>query len=772
MLLTKLGSIDICIMAKSKIEKKILQEITKSDSEKNFGEIIKLSHQLSEKQEVGTVRFTTDAGIINRLGKELVARQETAVVELIKNSYDADASLVELVFSNTATAGGTLEIIDDGHGMDKEDLIRGFMTLSSNNKVNNPTSPRYGRTRAGKKGIGRFATQRLGEVLEIYTKTIEDKEGKYVKIEWDKFIPGKELILVKNSIEETKIETNGTRLVISGLRENWSNADIKRVFRYISDILQPFPISVNNKAKNGFEVDPGFNVHMFKGDDDDLELVADEQSQILEYSLAIVEGKVDQEGNGEYSVSSRLYDLAKENFNYTVDGKKSSFDELYNINFKAYYFTQPQDEQVYPKNLKKHINNILRHKGGIRIYRNGFRVPPYGGIKDDWLGLAESTAKRKVLPPHSNSNWIGIVEIVDLEGDQFEEKSSREGLIENNAFKELQEFLYKALTDTAIAVAIAREKKITASQKNWNSDYTSEGSGETVKKVSSELDEIFKEEKKNKGEYKDDTKRKYNQKRKEQLLKTLSSIALKLINENAMLRVLASTGITVSEFIHEIHQTIGIINANVFHLKRLAKNNEELEEYIDALDLNTKRFVSYIDYFSQTIRENIVRELKPIELGEVVHRFVTSTKPLALQRGVKIDSQVKGFDLFTKEMHESEWSSILSNLYSNSIKAIKRAGVEGEILITVSSKKNNLLLSFQDNGDGISENLSGDIFEPFITISSTNRSDKYRDDQSGLGLGLKIVRDTLNSYGGTIEVVEPDKGFSTRFNILIPKMST
>src|SRR5690606_22266509 len=118
---------------------------------------------MEEKEEL--ISFSVDAGIINRLGKELIGRAETGVSELIKNSYDADASLVSLNFSDSNYTGGQLIIEDDGLGMTKEELIKGFMTLSSTSKVHNPISLIYDRRKAGKKGIGRFATQFLGEKL-------------------------------------------------------------------------------------------------------------------------------------------------------------------------------------------------------------------------------------------------------------------------------------------------------------------------------------------------------------------------------------------------------------------------------------------------------------------------------------------------------------------------------------------------------------------------------------------------------------------------------
>lgn len=103
----------------------------------------------------------------------MVGRAETAVSELIKNSYDADATVVDVDFINAFTQGGSLIISDNGLGMTKQQLINGFMRISSTDKLHNPTSIRFNRTKAGKKGIGRFAAQRLGERLILVTQTKE-----------------------------------------------------------------------------------------------------------------------------------------------------------------------------------------------------------------------------------------------------------------------------------------------------------------------------------------------------------------------------------------------------------------------------------------------------------------------------------------------------------------------------------------------------------------------------------------------------------------------
>ena len=135
-------------------ENEIRSELAKvlANDPNNLDKILSLTRQLALSDDE-KVRFSVDAGVIDRLGRELVARHETAVSELVKNAYDADAGYAKLYFSNVDSTGGKLIIEDNGNGMNRQQLVNGFMRISSSDKIHNPLSPIYNRKRAGKKGI-------------------------------------------------------------------------------------------------------------------------------------------------------------------------------------------------------------------------------------------------------------------------------------------------------------------------------------------------------------------------------------------------------------------------------------------------------------------------------------------------------------------------------------------------------------------------------------------------------------------------------------------
>ena len=211
-------------------ENKIREELSKIliNDPTNYSRIIELSSKLASF-DIDNIRFSVDAGVIDRLGSELVARQETAVSELVKNSYDADATKVNIKFENSDEIRGTLYIEDNGTGMNREQLINGFMRISSSSKIHNPISETYKRKRAGQKGIGRFAVQRLAEKLTITTQTENDDTALVLSINWNEYANDLDLNAITNKIfTKPKTKEKGTVLKIEDLKDKWSEASIKR----------------------------------------------------------------------------------------------------------------------------------------------------------------------------------------------------------------------------------------------------------------------------------------------------------------------------------------------------------------------------------------------------------------------------------------------------------------------------------------------------------------------------------------------------------------
>jgi len=729
-----------------------LQNILKNNPN-NYSKILELSNKLASFDE-NNVRFSVDAGIINRLGMELVARHETAVSELVKNAYDADATNVEIIFKETLKIGGTLVIEDNGLGMTKEQLINGFMRLSSSEKLHYPRSPRYDRKRAGKKGIGRFSTQRLGKKLTIITQTLEAKEALKVVVYWDDFMGDKDLSLITNEIESIeKQKDEGTTLLIEELRDSWSEAQIKRVYRYASETIQPFPISKTKKDSKSPN-DSGFKLKCIEINNGKKFTIANDETMFFEHALAEINGFVDNDGYIYLSIKSKKLNY-REN---EVLLSKEPFESLKNVSLKAYYFVY--NSGLIPKQSETLIRARATKQGGIRLYRNGFRVLPYGESDDDWLGLDASIRRRTILPVHGNINFFGFVEVNNDYGEQFEETSSREGLLENKAFEELSDFGYKILTDAIIKIGSVRGVKTRTNEKDWKKEPE-----EVINDAINELKEIENEEDFQSAKEKISEITQTIEIAKEQQKRE----KIELIKEMNLLRVLAGLGLTIGEFIHEIKQYQGALQHDIKNIET-STTLENVFSVNKRVKVNLDGLSTYISYFDEAFSENVQRELKPLELRTVVYALKSTLEADITKRNIEfVEPIFKGYNLYTIAMHKSEWASILFNFYTNSRKAINRAKVKGKIFIECGKVHNRVYLEFSDNGDGIALENREKIFNAFYTTSTpVGKIVKIHEEMSGTGLGLKIVRDIITSYGGTIFVKEPTKGYNTTIRIELP----
>lgn len=759
-------------------ESSIRNEISEllSKEETDYSKVLLLSNELATFDK-NNIRFSVDAGVIDRLGNELVARQETAVSELVKNSYDADAVTVNLSFYSSNEVGGRLIISDDGVGMTREQLINGFMRISSTDKIENPFSEKFKRKRAGQKGIGRFAVQRLGEKLKIVTQTKNSDEALKLAIDWNDYQSNIDLYGISNALETTKKQReSGTTLIIDGLRDRWSEAAIKRIYRYVSDILQPFPLSnkVPNDIITGKEIDPGFKAYFYQLPDGiNRKKISDDKIMIYNHATACIDGMIDEEGKGYYSIISDKLDFSYEGrIGIEPENDESLFDKIRNVNFRAFYFIYNSD--LIPKMQETAIRKLANISGGIRLYRNGFRVLPYGEPGDDWLSLDLSTRRRSLLPVHANFNFFGFVEIDDKSG-YFEETSSREGLMENGSFIQLQNFVYRTIASAVIKIAEKRNVKVATNQKH-DEDGKWEAIEYRIKNIAFTLDELDKalESEGSNIVAKRRRKKKIANLKKEidEVEKLQKSEREKLIKERSMLRVLSSVGLTVGQFVHEIKYYLDNISADInFLSKKLDSQTQELQRVM-ILDKNFAVFKTYMSYFDNVVSQNVVRKIKPIELRTVVRPFVNSMKEDAIKSGIIFTEPIyRSFGLYTKPMHPSEWSSILFNFYTNSKKAIKQTvSRNGKIGIECGQENGLVYLEFSDTGIGIPKESEEEIFTEFFTTTSQIDFKDFDENIqiSGTGLGLKIVKDIVKSYRGNIAVVSPKEDYSTCIRVEIP----
>lgn len=743
-------------MADKTVRELIAEELRKSDPDWS---LIENASRGQVDSDPNTVRFTVDAGHIQRLGAELVGKQDTALSELIKNAFDADATSVTLTFRSQDRAGGSLTISDNGSGMSDDVIRSSWMRISTASKVDQPLSPLYRRVRAGRKGIGRFSVQRLGTRLRLETRPRGAQVGFRVFFNWDEeFRPGRDLNDVFSRIERFDKETGdmGTILEIDDLRDAWNDQAIARVWRSVLLLQPPFPISTRAADVADRRHDPGFGVVINGTSREDKKTEYSIERSFLSQAIATVTASVDDAGVAVVRVVSSKLD---------VDDTQT-FTERYlvtgPVQFSAHYFIYGSD--TLSGMTQNAAAEMGRTFGGLRVYRNGFRVLPYGQASDDWLKLDIDVSRRDLLVPGNNRNFFGHVELTTDDNPLFEETSSREGLLENEAFQELRRFVRNAVEWAAKRIAAVRNRKQDAGQKGFVAQPRRpsellrgliDGLGPTSQRagiapeavaaaaaVASEYEDKVEKERAAALEYEE------------------------------MLRLLASLGLSISVFGHEVKGAKDSLSARMALLADvIAEVGEEglqsrLERQHGQLQTASDRLFDIGGYIAGLMSSTESRQLRSLSVLGALHRFADQFSHYMRKQGVTFDIDVQPATLRTTLMHSSELDSVLLNFLTNSIKSMRQAKVTSRrVRMDAHPDGAHLVIGFEDNGLGIDETSRARVFDAFYTTTMAADDDGIAGP--GTGLGLKIVSDIATSYGGTAVVADPSAGYTCRFEFRI-----
>lgn len=755
---------------KSKLLDGLKEELAKELQEEvvDFQAIAALNKKILECDK-SSVRFSVDARHIHRLGFELVGRQETALSELIKNAYDADATEVRIDFFNFDKAGGILTIADDGSGMTEETIRNTWMRLSTHDKELSPISEKYKRSRAGRKGIGRFAVERLGKELILESGVVGDAQGIRVQFNWDDvFKPDVDIDTLSFLIQrfDKAPEEHGTKLTIVTMRDRWTESQLGRVWKSVI-LLQP-PFKVRRTYRGGVdrtkatESDPGFSVVINGKSSTEVQSEFSLDRTFLDQRLARITGYIDNDGQAHILVESKKLGISD---NITLD---RNFDLVGATSFEADYF-------IYSSELMdgfsiRTAQEVAAEYGGIRIYRDGFRVLPYGEPRDDWLKLAYDSGRRTLLVPANNTNFFGQIELSSDENVLLEETSSREGLIENEAFVQLADFVRSGLEWAALRVAASRERKQTAGQKGFTS---------SRKKPSEEVKKIFEDASSAATQGAAATSsvpttalikvQEEVQKIVENFEEDQAKRELAHLRYEELLRILASLGTSIAVFSHEIRGALNGFSGSILSLKGLLTSlgaMKQAQSSVDEVDESLAQLHDLASYVMSLIAHTAKREKSEIPVHSVINEFVAQFKHYLDTRQVEFEVAIRPAYLRTAPMHRSEIDSVLFNFLTNSIKAMDRANTDSKrIKITADRDGDYVRIGFQDSGIGVDPSIADKIFDAFFTTQ------QYGDDElvgPGSGLGLKIVSDIANANSGLVRLAAPEHGYNCRFDFLIP----
>lgn len=398
------------------------------------------------------LQFKVNAGIKNIVGKELIHSDSIAIIELVKNAKDADASICKIFFRDETKKNGEIIIADNGKGMTEYDIREKWLNVAYSEKKGQK------RQYAGSKGVGRFSCDRLAENLVLYTKA---QDGEFLKltINWGDFenreindemssIPvlldnlseADFLLELSKWLEGVERFDHGTVLVMKQLRENWPASKLKKL---ISELEKFSP-----------SIDEDIGIFLFSKNTD--KSIANKvnrriQNNIfdkLNFKTTRIESEITSDGK---LISTQLFYQDREVYRYDVP---NPYDLLKNIRMVVYYI-DPLTRAYFTRNMG--IKPV--EYGSIFLFYNNFRISPYGNVKNDWLGLDQRKAQGRARY-FGTRELLGKIFITD-EDNTFEVLSNREGLAQNRAFMEL--------------VAFDREEKTTISNEREDNDIDSYG---------------------------------------------------------------------------------------------------------------------------------------------------------------------------------------------------------------------------------------------------------------------------------------------------------
>ena len=665
------------------------------------------------------IRFSTD--ILSRLGEELNPKPDQGIIELVKNAYDANAKKCTIKFDSVRQIGGSLEITDDGDGMDTNDIANNWLVLGRSVKSKS-IKTRLGRIPAGSKGLGRLAALRMGNKTTLETRPINKKTKEYrVVIDWSDF---DEQDIVENvPLEITdktrdKNKKDGSIIKIEDLRVSISRQDVKSLSRALILLADPF-----SDDPQGFE--PTLDAPEFR----DLErLVKNRYFEEADYHLVAT-----LDGRGKSSVKvtdwkgQTLFEAEHDEVASSRNGSKYRAPKC---KFDLWvYLLNPTAFSTKNTTIKQ-VREWLKEFGGVHLYENNLRVQPYGNKGNDWLEINLRRAQSPEERPSTNT-VIGRVSVTDTK-DILVQKTDRSGFIEGESFDEMREFARDALEWMARCRMNVAEKRRAKKRKE-----TKEKSSKTKKN----LEDVIKTSPvKSRNELQKAFTEYERSKQKE---------VTELRKEVQLYRTLSTAGITAATFAHETTgNPIKIINNSLTTVESRSKKHladkyktlllkpiDRIKQAIDSLAVLSTATLRLLDQNK--------RRVGRVDIHQVINNVVDTFEPFLKGRGVTLEEKfVNGGPYLRGSSAAVE--SIITNLLNNSLNAFESVGSsDRKIRISTEVEDDWITLEVDDSGPGITGISKKHVWIPGHTTQ-----------ENGTGLGLTIVYDAVKDLDGEVDAVE------------------
>lgn len=750
--------------------------------------------------------FTVDTHLFRELGELLVGRDSMALMELIKNSYDADATLVTVTGTDIRNPRtGRIVVQDNGVGMTPEIFEKGFLTIASRHKDKGERrSSRFKRRFTGEKGVGRLATHKLANVVEIssipnpiYVK--KATHGVKARIDWREIAKVETLsdLAQSGAIQVESIEIGdqqpGTSISLSHLKARWTDASLKRFYSELDGLLPPEDIIDLSKdlfastflrntipylrdIKAGTK---GSFTCLLQGD---LQTGESYRSELASNAAWVLEiDATGQDSSVDFHIAPRI-DSGQYN-----DPSECVAD--YTIPFPEH----KDRPRFYARILIRQNSLWKKENAGVRMFMEGFRVLPYGEPTDDWLGVDSDYAERsrqikslegidfgeeEASDPNfglvflRNRSYRGAVFLTRSSAPTMRMLVNREGFIPNDSFHAVRDMVRVGIGLSVRVRAAAgsprREERRElrriqlAGVPNAPPAELREMVADTVSKALS-----LAKEAKSAAEKGDTSSAASHLIKASQLYSRASGLADALVTEPQMTRVLAGLGTHVSSLLHEVKGLISVARSIELALKSvrrtdgmsrtLAQKLAGLERQVSDMRFQVERQAAFLaDLTSPDARRRRSKQ----SLADRFNSVLSWIQPQAEERGIIIENAVAA-DAVTTPMFPAEINIVLANVLSNAVKA---AGKDGRIKLATDRVDGATIVTVQNTGKAVSLKNSERWFRPF---QSTSHKADVQFGQ-GMGMGLTIVRDIVIENRGSVQFVKPQPPFSTALEIRFP----
>ena len=734
------------------------------------------------------IPFTVDAELLRELGERLVGRQYIALAELVKNSYDADATKVEIRIGDDS-----IEVSDNGHGMTYDDFANRWMRVGSTHKVAEMRSPEFKRPLTGSKGVGRLAVQFLARDMELTSVPDKNRNRQgsnineiFAMVDWDSAVQAGELTQATAEYELRDPEdTNfplerphGTTVTLKRLKHEWNPEEFEALAKEVWFLQPPF------RALSGFtegQESGNFEVELHAVDPKAVSAFNDQMPRILDLYSSRIVGKLLPSAGYDKSSKKRRVMLALElegqpprpyEFKLPVRGdEKSMIDSLeFELRIFTLHHRQPYGIPV------QRARDYLAEWGGVHIYDAGFRIP-YAGPEADWLNLEFDHSHRltqsQLLPSElnvrmglnflpTNSRVLGVVNIDTSREAEMARRNnipssqslqiqvSRDRLVSNEAFRQLRDAVRFAIDyySTRLAVLRFEEKEAKRSVETPQSlvenvwDVLDRHEDEIPKPVAAEI--------------------------RNELAKTIDSVREQsewTRNQAGLLGAMATVGATALAFDHQLNQQLGILEHHAATLEEAIESNPELKQSIGVVSANITRWI-------KDVRETrvVFSPISDERNRTAVARFwakrliqTLSGNLRTILRDVDVDVSLVDNSFLLPEASYPVWMAIFHNLFTNAANAMLDSDRK-RISVSSFESGRRLGIRVQDTGVGIDLSKAEDFFQPLargLEITPERQGLIY----GGTGLGLAIVRMLATDLNADVRFIKPAPPFKTCFEM-------